>query len=93
MESTNSYEFADQFLSQIIDELVDYKNKNTDFEKKLLSSLGATFNKSEIDQLKSKDSIFLKQEILKKFSNKRDERSSILGEIQEKKLRKEFFFN
>ena len=91
MESTNSYEFADQFLSQIIDELVDYKNKNTDFEKKLLSSLGATFNKSEIDQLKSKDSIFLKQEILKKFSNKRDERSSILGEIQGKEIEKRIF--
>ena len=91
MESTNSYEFADQFLSQIIDELVDYKNKNTDFEKKLLSSLGATFNKSEIDQLKSKDSIFLKQEILKKFSDKRDERSSILGENQAKEIEKRIF--
>ncbi len=91
IESSNSYEFADNFLSQIIEELVEYKNKNTDLEKKLLSTLGATFNNDEINNLKSKDSSVLKQEIIKKFNNKREERLSILGEDQSKEIEKRIF--
>ncbi len=34
MESLNAYEFADNFLAQIIEELIEYKNKNSDTEKK-----------------------------------------------------------
>ncbi len=91
IESTNSYEFADNFLSQIIEELIEYKNKNSDLEKKLLSTLGATFNNDEIDNLKSKDNSVLKQEIMKKFNNKRDERLTILGENQSKEIEKRIF--
>ena len=54
IESLNSYEFADNFLNQIIEELIEYKNKNSDLEKKLLSTLGNAFKKEEIDNLKSK---------------------------------------
>ena len=91
MESLNAYEFGDNFLSQIIEELIEYKNKNTDLEKKLLSTLGATFNENEIDNLKSKDSSVLKEEIEKKFNNKRNERLNILGEIQSKEIEKRIF--
>ena len=91
IESLNSYEFADNFLSQIIEELVEYKNKNTDLEKKLLSTLGATFNNDEINNLKSKDGTVLKKEIINKFNNKRDERLTILGENQAKEIEKRIF--
>ena len=91
IESLNSYEFADNFLSQIVEELAEYKNKNSDLEKKLLSTLGAAFNNDEINNLKTKDESVLKQEIIKKFNNKRDERLTILGENQAKEIEKRIF--
>ena len=91
IESSNSFEFADIFLDQIINEFVDYKNKNTDLEKKMLSSFGTAFSKEEIDILRSKNDIFFKEEILNKFNNKRNERKSSLGEEQAKDIEKRIF--
>ena len=91
IESTNSYEFADKFLEQIVEEIVEYKKKNTDIEKKLLSSLGATFDKNEIDSLKTQSSLTLKKEIIDKFSFKRNERINTLGEEKAKEIEKRIF--
>ena len=91
IESINAYEFADKFLNQIIEELADSKEKNADFEKKILSTLGSSFDKDEISELKSKDNIYLKEEILKKFKTKREERLEILGDIQSKEIEKRIF--
>ena len=91
MESSNSYEFADNFLNQIIQELIEYKNKNTDIEKKLLSTFGAAFKEEEIENLKFKDSSVFKEEVIKKFNNKREERLTNLGEEQSKEIEKRIF--
>ena len=91
IESSNSFEFADIFLDQIISEFVDYKNKNTDLEKKMLSSFGTAFSKEEINILRSKNDTFFKEEILNKFNNKRNERKSSLGEEQAKDIEKRIF--
>ena len=71
IESNNSYEFADNFLSQSIEELINLKNQNINIEKKLLSILGASFEKDEFEILKSKDTNFLKLKIIEKFDKKR----------------------
>ncbi len=91
MESSNSYEFADNFLGQTIDELIEYKKKHTDLEKKLLSSLGASFNKEEVEDLKSSDGSVIKERIVNKFNKKRDERLNIIGENKSKELEKRIF--
>ncbi len=91
IESINAYEFADNFLNQIIGELVESKEKNADFEKKILSTLGSSFDKDEISELKLKDNNFLKEEIFKKFKTKREERLEILGDIQSKEIEKRIF--
>ena len=91
IESINAYEFADNFLNQIIEELADSKEKNADFEKKILSTLGSSFDKDEISELKLKDNNFLKEEIFKKFKTKREERLEILGDIQSKEIEKRIF--
>ena len=91
IESKNSFEFADNFLSQILEELIDYKKKNNDIEKKLLATFGASFKKEEFEQLKNKDEKFLKDEILKKFNTKRKERSDFLGEEKSKEIEKRIF--
>ncbi len=91
IDSTNSFEFADNFLNQILEDLIKYKAKNTDLEKKILSSFGGAFNKEEIDQLKlSNDKIF--EEIIKnKFISKREQRTIILGEDKPKEIEKRIF--
>ena len=53
---------------------MEYKNKNLDVEKKLTTTLGSAFSKEDIEFLNIND---LKEEISKKFKNKRDERKEI----------------
>tara|TARA_B100000674_G_scaffold497100_1_gene529622 strand:+ start:2498 stop:5014 length:2517 start_codon:yes stop_codon:yes gene_type:complete len=91
IDSLNAYEFADGFLNQSIEELIEYKNKNLDFDKKLQSVLGVSFNKKEIDDLKTTDSSNLKEQVKLKFKEKRDDRINILGENQAKDIEKRIF--
>ena len=91
MNSNDSYEFADNFLEKILDELIDNKNKKLNLDKKLLSSFGGAFNDSEIDILNNKDSATIKNEIKIKFNKKREERLQILGEEQSKEIEKRIF--
>ena len=91
IDSLNAYEFADGFLNQSIEELIEYKNKNLDFDKKLQSVLGVSFNKKEIDDLKTTDSSNLKEQVKLKFREKRDDRINILGESQAKDIEKRIF--
>ena len=91
MESLNAYEFANNFIIQIIDELIEYKNKKNDVEKKLLSSLGGSFTKDEIDKLISSEDKNFKDQIIEKLEYKRSERLSILGESQSKEIEKNIF--
>ena len=91
INSDNSFEFADNFLVQIIDEIIEHKNKNIQIEKKLISSLGNSFSIEEINELKNLDSKSFNQKIINKFNIKRDERIKILGEEQSKDLEKRIF--
>ncbi len=91
IDSSNPYEFADIFLGQIIDELSDYKNKNNNIEKKLLLTLGASFNKDEIDNIQSKDTAFFREITTTKFNEKRNDRIDILGEEKSKEIEKKIF--
>ena len=91
IESLNPYEFGDSFLNQIIKDLIEFKNKNSDFEKKFSSVLGLSFEKKEIDNLRSTDNKNLKEKILLKFKNKRDDRIKILGEDRAKDIERKIF--
>ena len=91
INSDNSFEFADNFLVQIIDEIIEHKNKNIQIEKKLISSLGNSFSTEEINEFKNLDSKSFNQKIVNKFNIKRDERIKILGEAQSKDLEKRIF--
>ncbi len=91
MKSSSPYEFGDNFLNKIIDEMIEYKEKNLDLEKKITSLFGSSFNKDEISKIKSLDTPNFKEKIVYKFKSKRDERSSILGEDQSKEMEKRIF--
>ncbi len=91
MNSNDSYEFADNFLEKILDELIEHKNKKLSLDKKLLSSFGGAFNDNEIDTLNYKDNATIRNEIKNKFNKKREERLKILGEEQAKEIEKRIF--
>ena len=91
IESSDSYEFADNFIGQLIKELSDYKNQSSDLSKKLLSTFGAAFDPKEIETLKSSDDQDLKKIINNKFNDKRKERVEILGFEQSKEIEKRLF--
>ena len=91
IESLNAYEFGDSFLNQTIEDLIEYKNKNTDFDKKFSLVLGVSFDKQEIDNLRFSDNKNLKEKILSKFKDKRDDRIKILGEDRAKDIEKRIF--
>ena len=91
IESSNPYEFADHFLDIIIKELIEYKNKNTDLDKKLLTTFGAALNDEQFNQIKSMDNTLFKETILKKLGDKREESIKVLGETQSKEIEKRIF--
>ncbi len=91
IESSNSYEFADNFLEQNINEIIEYKKKNADIDKKLLSIFGTALKKEDINDLKSKNDIIFKELLTKKFIKKREERISILGSDQSQEIEKRIF--
>ena len=71
--------------------MIDYKKKNVDLEKKLLSNLGAAFSNDEINDLKQQESSVIKKKIEEKFLQKRSERQNILGEDKAKEIEKRIF--
>ena len=91
IESSNSYEFADNFLEQNINEIIEYKKKNADIDKKLLSIFGTALKEEEINDLKSKNDIMFKELLTKMFIKKREERISILGSDQSQEIEKRIF--
>ena len=97
MDSDQIFEYSDNFLIQIIDDLKHLKLlkrsdiKNNDFENKLRSILGRNFEETEFKKLISSDENFLKDEIIKKFQKLRTERIGLLGEDQAKEIEKRIF--
>ncbi len=97
MDSNQIFEYSDDFLNQIIDDLLHLKFlkkndvRNKDFEKKLKSILGRNFDEMEFqDFIKSNENTF-KEKIIKKFKISRQERVKLLGENQSKEIEKRIF--
>ena len=91
IESSNPHEFADKFLKKQIDELIEFKNKNSNIIEKLKSSYGGAFDKNELEKLSSVDDQLLKLSIETKFKEKREERFNILGKEQSEEIEKRVF--
>ncbi len=91
IDASNSYEFADNFLNQLVDELIEFKTKNIDFTNNISSMFGKAFDDNEIKNLKISENNKFKDIILNKFTNKRKERLNILGEERSKDIEKRIF--
>tara|TARA_B100000963_G_scaffold327345_1_gene315024 strand:+ start:22 stop:2568 length:2547 start_codon:yes stop_codon:yes gene_type:complete len=97
MDSNQIFEYSDDFLIQIIDDLKHLKYlkksdiKNNDFENKLRSILGRNYEEPEFEKLILSDENVLKDEIIKKFKKLREERINLLGVEQSKEIEKRIF--
>ncbi len=94
MNSDQIFEYSEDFLNEIIDNLIILRNfkssnpKNNSFDKKLKSILGKNFQESDLKNLFSLDKNSFKEKINSKFKEARDQRFKLLGENQSKEIEK-----
>ena len=97
MNSVKIFEYSDEFLKEIIDDLINLKiknlsnPKNKDFENRVKLITGNSLNNEEIiDLLSSKDDEF-KIRIVQKFNESREQRINQLNETNARELEKRIF--
>ena len=97
MNSGQIFDYSNDFLKDIIDDLIDLKIqktkdiKNINFEKKLRLILGKRLKDDEIENLKSLDDKNLRDKIIEEFESARKNRNQSLGEDNSKELEKRIF--
>ncbi len=97
MNSDQIFEYSDDFLNEIIENLIVLKRqklsdpKNSDFNNQLKSIIGKSFNDQEIENLITLNDSELKEKIKHKFSNIRNERIKFLDSLKAKELEKRIF--
>ena len=97
INSKEIFNISDVFLSEIIENLLDLKNKylanlkSNEFSNQLKSIVGKSFDEKEIEnliQIKNKE---FEEKIKEKFKQKRNERIKYLDEGQAQKIEKRIF--
>tara|TARA_B100001063_G_scaffold138934_1_gene129831 strand:- start:375 stop:2921 length:2547 start_codon:yes stop_codon:yes gene_type:complete len=97
MNSKQIFQYSDDFLNEIIDDLIELKKlkisnpKNNNFDIKLKSILGKNFEENDFENLISLSEIPFKNKIIEKFNESRNERTKLLGENQSKEIEKRIF--
>jgi len=94
MDSDNIFDYSDQFLSEIIDDLINLKlkklanPKNYEFNNKLKSIFGKSLNDDEYEKMISFNDKELRSKIFEKFKFSRDQRNKVLLINQSKEIEK-----
>ncbi|MDA9664694.1 preprotein translocase subunit SecA [Candidatus Pelagibacter sp.] len=97
MNSKNIFEYSDEFLKEIIQDLVKLKiqklsnPKNNEFDNRIKQIVGKSFDAIEMEELISATDKELKEKITNKFNQSRNERIKILGEDHAKEIEKRIF--
>ena len=97
MSSDNIFEYSDEFLKEIIEDLLKLKiknlsdPKNNDVTIRIKQILGKSFEDSEIGSLISLKDNELRNKIQEKFNEIRNERIKLLGEERAKEIEKRIF--
>jgi preprotein translocase subunit SecA len=97
MNSQSIFDYSDEFLNEIIKDLTKLKIQNlsnpksNEFGNRLRQIVGKSFNETELKTLISMKDIELKEKIVKKFSESREERKKILGTDNAKEIEKRIF--
>ena len=97
MNSNKIFEYSDEFLNEIIDNIIRLKvlkssnPSKIDFDNKLRAILGKSTNQEEFNDIVSLEENKLREKITEKFKNARLERTKFLGENQSKDIEKRIF--
>ena len=97
MNSQSIFNYSDEFLKEIIDDIIKLKiqslsnPKSNEFSNRLRQIVGKSFDESELKILISAKDGELKEKIINKFSESREERIKILGEDHAKEIEKRIF--
>tara|TARA_A100000164_G_scaffold308785_1_gene285987 strand:+ start:81 stop:2645 length:2565 start_codon:yes stop_codon:yes gene_type:complete len=97
MSSHNIFEYSDEFLKEIIEDIIKLKiqnlsnPKNNEFTNRIKKIVGKSFTENEIENLVlSKDKEF-SEKINEKFNETRNERIKLLGVDKAKEIEKRIF--
>ena len=97
INSEDIFHYSDDFLTEIIEKLVDLKNKNlsgtkkNEFNTQLKSILGKSFNETELQNLINSKQVDFEKKIEEKFLEKRNERIKNLDNDNAKEIEKRIF--
>tara|TARA_B100000575_G_scaffold293259_1_gene304053 strand:- start:331 stop:2568 length:2238 start_codon:yes stop_codon:yes gene_type:complete len=97
MNSKKIFDYSNNFLNEIIEELISLKikkksnPKSSDFDNKLKSILGKNLINSDFVKLFNCSDKELKKLLNEKFQNSREERVKLLGQDQSKEIEKKIF--
>ena len=94
MDSDKIFDYSDEFLSEIINDLINLKEKklsnpnNNEFDNKLKTIFGKSLNNDEYQQLGSIKSNEFKDKVFEKFNFARNNRNETLSESKSKEIEK-----
>ena len=94
MDSDKIFDYSDEFLNEIINDLINLKGKklsspnNNEFDNKLRTIFGKSLNNDEYQQLGSLKSSEFKDKVFEKFNLSRNNRTETLSENQSKEIEK-----
>ncbi|MDC3102072.1 helicase-related protein [Candidatus Pelagibacter sp.] len=97
INSGNIFDYSNEFLKEIIEDLIKLKiqklsnPKSTEFTSRIKQILGKSFTDKEFEELVASKDEELKEKILSKFNETRNERIKILGEDYAKDIEKRIF--
>jgi preprotein translocase subunit SecA len=97
MNSENIFDYSNEFLNEIIEDVIKLKiqnlsnPKNNEFSNRLKQIVGKSFDELELQSLISVKDGELKEKITDKFLKSREDRIKILGEMHSKEIEKRIF--
>ena len=97
MNSKNIFEYSDEFLKEISQDIVKLKiqklsnPKSNEFSNRLRQIVGKSFEENEFKELISSSDNEIKEKILNKFIESRNDRINLLGEDHAKEIEKRIF--
>ena len=97
MNSENIFDYSDEFLKEIIKDIIGLKiqslsdPKSKEFTNRLKQIVGKSFEEVELNELISAKDDEIKQKITNKFLQYRNERIKLLGKDQAKEIEKRIF--
>ena len=97
MSSENIFDYSDEFLKEIIQDIIRLKIQNlsnpksNEFSNRLKQIVGKSFDENEIKELISAKDEEIKEKITNKFLESRNDRIKLLGEDHAKEIEKRIF--